>query len=102
MGERLAPGSFTTFGVDLDLVRRRVAVAQPDAERLAAGERGDRLARRDQRLRRHAVGEDAGAADAVPLDDDDLGAELGRDERRLVAAGAAAEDRDPCHAAIVP
>ena len=64
-------------------------------------ERGHRLAGRDQRLGRHAVGEHAHAPDAVPVDEGHLGLELGGDERRLVAGRAAADDRDPGHPTIV-
>ena len=53
-------------------------------------------------LRRHAVGEHAHAADAVAVDERDLGAELHGDERGFVAGRATADDRDACHAPIVP
>ena len=49
----------------------------------------------DQGLGRHAVGEHAGPAEPVPLGQRDLGAELRGDQRGLVAARAAADDRDP-------
>ena len=55
---------------------------------------GHQLGGGDQGLARHAVGEHRGAADAVGVDDGDVGAELGGDERGLVAAGAAADDDD--------
>ena len=46
----------------------------------------------DQGLRRHAVGEDGRPADPVSVDHGDLGSELRRDQRGLVAAGPAADD----------
>ena len=51
------------------------------------------LGGRDERLRGHHVGEHRRAADAGPLDERDLGSELGAGEGRLVAAGSASEDR---------
>ena len=57
-------------------------------------ELGHEVGRRDERLARHAVGEHRGAADAVAVDDGHRGAEVGGDERGLVAPGAAAEDDD--------
>jgi hypothetical protein len=61
---------------------------------VAAVEQRHRVRGLDQRLGRHAVGEDAGAAEPVGVDDGDVGAELGGDQSGLVTAGAAAEDRD--------
>src|SRR5262249_26311502 len=61
---------------------------------------------RDQRLARHAVGQDAGSAQAVPVDDGHLGPELGGDQGRLVASRTAAEDDHPlttrAHVTIQP
>ena len=48
----------------------------------------------DQRLARHAVGEHGRAAEAVALDDGDLGAEVGGDEGGLVATRPPTEDDD--------
>ena len=45
-------------------------------------------------LRRDAVGQHAGAADPVTLDDRDLRTQLDGDQRRLVARRSAAENRD--------
>src|SRR5881398_1032354 len=53
--------------VGSDLLLRVRSRAQPHPQRLAAGERRHRLAGRDQRLRRHAVGEDAGPTEAVTV-----------------------------------
>ncbi len=53
--------------------------------------------RGDERLGRHAVVEHAGAAHAVALDDGDLAAVLGGDQRRLVAGRAPTHDHDPGH-----
>jgi hypothetical protein len=47
------------------------------------------------------VGEHAGAPDAVPLDDGDVGTELGGDERGLVAGRATADDHDAGHGAVL-
>ena len=66
-----------------------------DAEPGRPVQRGHHPRGRDEGLGRHAVGEHAGPAEAVPLDDGDLGAELGGDQGRLVAARAAADDGDP-------
>ena len=48
----------------------------------------------DQRLARHAVGEHRGPAEAVALDDGDLGAEVRGDEGGLVPTGPPTEDDD--------
>jgi hypothetical protein len=57
-----------------------------------AGTRGG-----DERLRRHAVVQHAGAAEPVPFDDRDFGSVLGGHQRRLVARRAATHDHDPGH-----
>ena len=72
----------------------RVQAAAGDAEAGAPVEQRHRVGGLDQGLGGHAVGEHAGAAEPVRIDDGDVGAELGGDEGGLVAAGAAAEDRD--------
>ena len=77
--------------------RRRVAlvVVEVDARaRAALGDVGHQLGGGDQGLAGHAVGEHRRAADAVGVDDGDLGAELGGDQGGLVAARAAADDDD--------
>ena len=51
----------------------------------------------DEGLGRDAVGEHAGAPDAVALDDGDLGTELRGDQRGLVAGRSAADDDDAGH-----
>ena len=61
---------------------------------VGGGQVGHQLRGGDQRLARHAVGEDRRAAHTVGVDDGDLGAELRGDVRRLVAAGAAADYDD--------
>src|SRR5690606_5583771 len=55
---------------------------------------GGRPRGRDERLRRHDVGEHGGAADAGAFDERHLRAELGSREGRLVAAGSPSEDSD--------
>ena len=66
-----------------------------------AAQLGAHAGRGDERLRRHAVPQHAGAADAVAVDDGDLGdvATAGRgDQCRLIAGGPAADDHDAgCH-----
>ena len=64
------------------------------AELVGAGDVGHQLRGGDQGLAGDAVGEDRGAAQPVGVHDGDLGAELGRDQRGLVAARAAADDDD--------
>jgi hypothetical protein len=73
MRERLHP-AVDSIGIDRDLIDRVAATTEPDTERFAAGKRRDRLAGGNEGLRRHAIGEDAGTAEAVALDDDDVGA----------------------------
>jgi hypothetical protein len=72
----------------------RVQAAAGDAEARAPVEQRHRVGGLDEGLGGYAVGEHAGAAEPVRIDDGDVGAELGGDEGGLVAAGAAAEDRD--------
>ena len=50
----------------------------------------------------HAVGEHRRAAEPVAVDDGHLRAELGGHQRRLVAAGSAADDHDPVTPALSP
>ena len=76
---------------------------------LGLADRGGRLGGRDEGLRGHDVGQHRRAADAGALDERDVGAELGAGEGGLVAAGPAAEDREPLgalelvgHAPILP
>ncbi len=69
-----------------------VVVLQPHAEVRRRPEVGHVVGGGDEGLARHAVGEHGCPAEAVLLDDGDLGAELGGDEGRLVASGAAADD----------
>ena len=57
-------------------------------------QQGHRVGRLDERLGGHAVGEHAGPAEPVGVDEGHVGAELGRDEGGLVTARPAAEDRD--------
>ena len=83
--------------VDADL-----GVVEHDTQLSRLGRLGHHLSRGDERLARHTVGEDRGSAQPVPVDDGDLGAQLCRDKRRLVAARPASEDRDPCHATYCP
>ena len=75
----------------------RVDGGQPaggDAETRSPVEHRHRVGRLDEGLGGHAVGEHAGAAEPVGVDDGDVGTELGRDQGGLVTARAAAEDRD--------
>ena len=85
--------------VDGDLGAHRAAgvVAREElhAELAGLADGGRRLGRRDEGLRRHDVGQHRGAADADPLDERDVGAELGAREGGLIAAGTAAEHREP-------
>ncbi len=59
------------------------------AEDGGVAHRGHRPGGGDEGLGGHAVGQHAGPAEAVPLDDGDVGAELGGDERGLVAGRSA-------------
>ena len=68
-----------------------------DAELAEVVHLRQRARARDERLRRDAVVEDAGAAQAVPLDDRDVGPVLGCDQRGFVAGRAPAHDHDPGH-----
>ena len=66
-----------------------------------AAQFGAHASRGDEGLGRHAVPQHAGAADAVAVDDGDLG-DLGSasrgDQCRLIAGGPAADDHDAgCH-----
>jgi hypothetical protein len=90
--------------VDRDRGRRvALLVVEVDPELLRGAHVGHQLGRGDQRLARHAVGEHRRAADAVGVDDGDLGAELRGDVCGLVAAGSAADDDDVVsHEALLP
>ena len=103
----------TAREVDRDLGLERLAVRafgeQLHAEVAGPRDRDGGVGGRDERLRRHDVGDHGRAADPGPLDDRHLRAELGRGERRFVAAGSAADDRDALgaleaqrHALILP
>ena len=61
---------------------------------------GHQLGGGDQGLAGHAVGEHGRAAEPVAVDDGDLGAELGADERGLVPARSAADDHHARHASV--
>ena len=65
-----------------------------DAERRAARNRGGSVRRRQQRLRRHAAGVQAIAAEAISLDQGDGGAEAGRAGSRDQARGASADHHE--------
>jgi hypothetical protein len=65
-----------------------------DAELAGAPDLGHQLGGRDQGLAGHAVGQDRRAADAVGVDQGDVGAELCGDERGFVPARPTAEDDD--------
>ena len=87
----------------VDLRQRDLGVLEfegvPEVGRSA--QLGTHACRCDQGLGRHAVPQHARAADAVGVDDGDLGdltAASGSDERRLIARGATADDHDAgCH-----
>ncbi len=95
-GQRLDPA--------VDLLERYLGVLDRDveAEAVGAAKLGAHARRRDQCLRGHAVPEHAGPADAVAVDDGDLGDVAtagGGDQCRLIACGPAADDHDAgCHA----
>ncbi len=74
---------------------------EADAELLGLGHVGHQLGRRDQGLAGHAVGEHRGAADAVGVDDGDVGPELGRHQRCFVPAGTATDHHHTIHATIL-
>ena len=78
---------------------RRAARTRPKHDAQLGGdlEAGHHLGGGDQRLARHAVGEHRRAADPVAVDDRHVGPQLGGDQRRLVAAGSAADDRHMSH-----
>ena len=80
---------------------RSVLVVELDAELAGTLDRRHQLGGRDQGLARHAVGEHRRPADALAVHDRHVGAQLGSDERRLVAAGSAAEDRHARHRSII-
>ena len=80
-------------------VQRDLGVVDADveAQALGAAQFGAHAGGGDERLRRHAVVEHAGAADAVGVDDRhlrDVPAAGGGDQRRLVARRPAADDHD--------
>ncbi len=78
------------------------SILDVEAQVGGAAQFGAHAGRGDERLGRHAVPQHAGAADAVAVDDGDLGdvGAAGRgDQCRLVAGGPAADDHDAgCHA----
>ena len=92
-----------------DRAARIVAREELHAEVGGLADRVGRLGGRDQGLRRHDVGEHRRAADALALDERDIGAELGSRERGLVSAWPSPEYCDPLrafeligHASILP
>ncbi len=89
--QRLDPG---VEGGRVHPEHRVAAVGQLQPERGRAAERGHGRRRLDQRLARDAVGEHAGAAETVLIDDGYLGSELGGHEGGFVAAWPAAQDCD--------
>ena len=95
MGELLDP-RVDPGEVDADAVGRaspsRSVRSTPSS--VAPGHLGHQLGGRDQGLAGHAVGEHRRAAQAVGVDDGDLGAELRGDQPRLVPARPAADDDD--------
>ena len=83
----------------VDLRQRDLGVLDVDVEAEIGrpAQLGAHAGRGDERLGRHAVAQHARAADAVGVDDGDLGdlgSAGGGDERRLVAGGPAADDHD--------
>ena len=84
--------------VDCDLRLERATVAtlgeQLNTELPRVGDRDSGVSRRDERLGRYDVGDDRRAADTGPLDEGDVRPQLRCRERRLVAAGTTADDRD--------
>ena len=94
MSSLWAAASALIWRVDLGQVRHAQR-SEPAAGALLLDVPGPGVRRRDQCLAGHAVGEDAGPAQPVAVDHGDVGAQLGRDQCRLVAPGAAAEDRHP-------
>ncbi len=80
------------------LLQRRRVVGDDDPELLVRGVEGrHHLSRRDESLRRHAVGQHRRPAQTVAVDDGHLRAELRAHQRRFVAAGSATNDHDPSH-----
>src|SRR6185437_16260266 len=78
-----------------DAVRR--VLADPDAEFGCVLKSSHDVGGRDEGLGRDAVSQYRGSADAVAVDDGHLRAEPRGHQRRLVAAGSATDDRNPCH-----
>jgi hypothetical protein len=83
--------------VDGREVDARVGHVGVDAELAQVVHLRQRARARDERLRGNAVVEDAGAAQAVALDDRDVGPVLGCDQRGFVTGRAPAHDHDPGH-----
>ena len=83
----------------IEILASSMAMSKPRPRR--AAQLGAHAGGGDERLRRHAVPQHARPADAVAVDDGDLGyvaAAGGGDQRRLIAGGAAADDHDAgCH-----
>ncbi len=90
-----AGGEVLDPAVEQHRVDRHLRAGQ--AERIGVVHRRAYLGGGHQRLGRHAVGQHAGAADPVALDDRHLRTEFDSDERRLVACGTAADDRNAHH-----
>jgi hypothetical protein len=99
---RLGHGQALHAGVDRGQVQADAAeVGAVQAEDGGLAHRRRRAGGRDERLRGHAVGQHAGAADAVALDHGDLGTELCGDQGGLVAGRSAADDHDAGHGSIL-
>jgi hypothetical protein len=101
----LGGGQRTHPTVDLEEVRDGIrdlvalGVLEVDAQPVGGLEVAHVVGRGDERLARHAVSEHGGPADAVALDDRDVGPELSRDQGSFVPAGTSTEDDDlarPC------
>ena len=80
---------------EVEAHRRELRPLQPQDGGVA--HRRHRAGGGDQGLGRDAVGENAGAPDAVALDDGDLRTELRGDQRGFVAGRSAADDHDAGH-----
>ena len=80
---------------EVEADRRQLGALQAEDGGVADGGHG--AGGGDEGLRGDAVGEHAGAPDAVPLDDGDLGPELCGDQGGLVAGRSAADDHDAGH-----
>ena len=92
----LRPGQRLDPGVEPGGVHGRPGAGrvEPDAQPGRSVQRGHQAGGRDQRLGRHAVGQHARAAEAVPLHDRDVGAKLRGDQGRFVSPRPAADDDD--------